>query len=134
VCSWLLGAPSVFSGDLSSLTPEQIARYRDRFDTIKRLQQTYDIYRHFQYSGVPEPTDTDWHWWGKLDEQGCGAVVVLRGSAGDGARAVNIPWVRPDKQYGVTALFSGRKLGDDGKIKLTLPPLGQEILELTTAQ
>lgn len=141
VCSWLMGIPSVYAGDLTTLTPENIERYRQRFDTIKRLARTYDIYRHFQYSGVPEPTDTDWHWWGKLNEAGCGAVVVLRGNGGEGERAVNIPWVRPERKYRVTALFAGQKLGvytgtrlQNGDLRLTLPRLGQEILELAPAE
>ena len=67
VCSWLMGTPSVYAGDLASLRPEQLAHYRERFAILKDLQSRYGIYRHFQFSGVPEPTDRDWHWWGKLN-------------------------------------------------------------------
>jgi hypothetical protein len=137
VCSWLMGAPTVFAGDLASLTPQQIDRYRNRFEIVKRLQKTYGIYGHFQYSGVPAPTDHDWHWWGKLNDEGCGAVVVIRGSEGPDERAINIPWVLPERTYRVTALFSGEFLGAftgadlrKGKLSLSLPPMGQEILEL----
>jgi len=140
VCSWLMGAPMVYSGDLSSLTPENIAHYAQRFDLVKRLQRTYDIYGYFEYSGVPAPTDTDWHWWGKLNDQGCGAVVVVRGSAGEASRAINIPWVQPERKYRVTALFAAKTLGDftgtqlrSGELSLALPTLGQEILELAPA-
>ncbi len=138
ICSWLMGAPTVYSGDLASLTDENIARYRKRFDTLKRLEQEYDIYRHFQYSGVPAPTDTDWHWWGKLNSRGCGAVVVIRGSMGADQREINIPWVQPDRQYKVRALFQEKDLGTfsgkqlaGGELKLELPTMGQEILELS---
>jgi len=137
VCSFLMGLPNVYQGQLSSLTPELIARYKTRFATIKRLQQQYGIYGHFQFSGVPEPTEQDWHWWGKLNAQGCGAVVVLRGTQGDAQRSINIPWVQPDEQYHVTALFSQAELGiftgkqlQDGALKLALGRLDQEILEL----
>ncbi|MGD0781885.1 MAG: hypothetical protein ABSA30_03390, partial [Candidatus Aminicenantales bacterium] len=65
ICSWLMGQPSVYAGDLASLSPENIAQYRKRFDLLNRLQNTYDIYHYFQFSGVPEPTDFSWHWWGK---------------------------------------------------------------------
>jgi hypothetical protein len=140
ICSWLMGAPTVFAGDLSSLTAEHILHYRKRFDLLKRLQKAYDIYGYFQYSGVPMPTDTDWHWWGKLNEEGLGAVVVLRGSAGEQERTINIPWAHPNKKYGVTLHFSGKKMGAfsgkeliDGKLKLSLPVYGQEILELAQA-
>ena len=137
VCSWLMGAPAVFAGDLASLTEENIKRYRQRFDLLRRLEKAYGIYRHFQYSGVPEPTDHDWHWWGKLNQGGYGAVVVIRGKQGKEERAVNIPWVLPDRDYQVNALlaekqvgrFSGKQL-QDGALHLQLPPLGQEILEL----
>jgi hypothetical protein len=137
VCSWLMGAPTVYAGDLASLSDENIARYRSRFDILKRLEATYGIYRRFQYSGVPAPTDSDWHWWGKLDARGCGAVVVLRGSGGNERRAINIPWAVPDATYQVTSLlvpgewgvFTGKQL-QDGGLTLPLPPLGQEILEL----
>lgn len=139
VCSWLMGAPTVFAGDLASLTPENLAHYRKRFDLLARLHKTYGIYGHFQYSGVPAPTDTDLHWWGKLNHEGCGAVVVIRGSGGSDEREINIPWVMPDRKYRVTALFSGKALGtfsgsdlQKGKLKLSLPVLGQEILELTS--
>ena len=139
VCSWLMGAPLLYSGDLASLTEDHITRYRNRFDTIKRLERTYGIYRYFQYSGVPAPTDNNWHWWGKLNGQGCGAVVVLRGSGGADSCSVNIPWVDPAARYTVTALFDGQKLGvftgtdlRAGKLSLVLPPLGQEILELSS--
>jgi len=137
VCSWLMGSPSVYAGDLASLTEENIARYRSRFALLKRLEATYGIYRHFQYSGVPAPTDTDWHWWGKLDARGCGAVVVLRGSSGAEKRAINIPWVDPHQTYTVTALFDntqrGRYTGKQlqaGELTLALPVFGQEIVEL----
>ncbi len=79
----------------------------------------------------------DWHWWGKLDEDGHGAVVVLRGSGGEGRRAINLPWVRSGERYRVTALFGQRELGtfDASQLQagelLELPPMGQEILELS---
>ena len=137
VCSWLMGAPTVFAGDLASLTGENVKHYRQRFDLLRRLATQYDIYRHFQFSGVPEPTDTDWHWWGKLNQDGAGAVVVIRGSQGENERPINMPWVRPDRPYEVTALLSGKTLGrfggkqlQEGALRLALPPLGQEILEL----
>lgn len=138
VCSWLMGSPSVFAGDLASLSEDHIKRYRRRFDLLKRLETDYGIYRHFQYSGVPAPTDIDWHWWGKLNERGLGAVVVMRGREGDEARAINIPWVRSEDHYRITAHFQGKGLGrftgrqlQDGDLHLKLPPLGQELLELS---
>ena len=140
ICSWLMGAPSVYAGDLASLTEENIARYRSRFDILKHLDATYGIYRRFQYSGVPAPTDTDWHWWGKLDPRGCGAVVVLRGNGGKDQQAINIPWVDPAATYKATALLQPRELGtftgarlQAGELTLALPLLGQEILELSRA-
>jgi len=140
VCSWLMGAPLVYASDLRSLTPENIAQYRKRFELLKRLQAAYGIYRYFQFSGVPAPTDTDWHWWGKLNPRGAGAVVVVRGSGGSGERQINVPWVLPKATYRVTALFAGRELGrysgsqlQSGILKLSLPPLGQEILEIAPA-
>jgi len=140
ICSWLMGAPTVFAGDLSSLTEENIQHYRKRFDLLKKLQAAYNIYHYFQYSGVPAPTETDWHWWGKINEKGYGVVVVVRGNAGEGARAINIPWVIAGKKYKVTALLSGKKAGShsgtqlqNGAIKLALPVFGQEILEVAPA-
>ena len=140
ICSWLLGAPSVYAGDLASLTEENIARYRSRFDLLKRLEADYGIYRHFQYSGVPAPTDTDWHWWGKLGKRGCGAVVVLRGSGGSAQRSINIPWVHADKRYKVATTLAPKELGlftgsqlQAGALTLALPVFGQEILELSPA-
>lgn len=137
ICSWLMGAPFVFAGDLKSLNAAQLARYHDRFSILKRLQSTYDIYRHFQYSGVPAPTDTDWHWWGKLNPNQEGAVVVMRGSQGSEKCAINIPWVDPNANYQVKALLADKSLGSfkgqdliDGKLTLSLPLFGQEILEL----
>lgn len=138
ICSWLMGAPTVFAGDLASLSDENIARYRDRFDHLKRLETAHGIYRRFQFSGVPSPTDTDWHWWGKLNKRGCGVVVVLRGAGGADQRVINIPWVDPAARYQVTALFSAKDLGtftgrqlQSGELSLSLPQLGQELLELT---
>ena len=128
--------PSVFAGDLASLTEENIACYRRLFTLLQRLEKDYGIYRHFQFSGVPAPTDTDWHWWGKLNGQGCGAVVVLRGREGADERAVNIPWVLPGSTYQVNALLANQSLGrftgkqlQDGALVLNLVPFGQEILE-----
>ena len=137
ICSWLMGAPATFAGDLASLTKENIDLYRLRFESLRRLEKDYDIYRHFQFSGVPEPTDTDWHWWGKLNRDGAGAVVVLRGSGGAEERAVNIPWVLPDRLYEVKPLlggqapgqFSGKEL-QEGAMRVRLPVFGQEILEI----
>ena len=136
IVSWLLGAPSVFSGDLATLSEENIGHYRRRFDLLKRLQADYDFYRQFQFSGVPEPTDTDWHWWGKLSSKG-GAVIVVRGAGGADERKVNIPWVDSQTKYQLTACFSGKPLGtftgrqlQNGALKLALPKFGQEIIEV----
>ncbi len=137
VASWLMGMPVCFSGDLRTLTEENIAHYRKRLEAVRRLGKLYGIYRHFQFSGVPEPTDVDWHWWGKLNAAGHGAVVVLRGSAGPASRQVNIPWVLSDATYRVTGLFSGKSYGTvsgqslrDVGIRVELPVYGQELLEL----
>jgi hypothetical protein len=137
ICSWLMGAPLSYSGDLGSLTEENIECYRSRFDMLERLQNEYWIYSHFQFSGVPAPTDEDWHWWGKLNPQGCGAVIVLRGSEGEESRKINIPWVHSKKKYRLKGLFSGKELGEfsgkqlqEGKLTLSLEKFGQEIIEL----
>ena len=89
---------------------------------------------------MPEPTDVDWHWWGKLDPAGHGAVVALRGSGGPAFRQVNIPWVRRDASYRVTGLFSGKAYGvasgrtlRESGIRIDLPVYGQELLELAPA-
>ena len=141
ITSWLMGAPQTFAGDLSSLTPENISRYRERFQMLARLESTYGIYEHFEFSGVPAPTDMDWHWWGKLNEKGEGAVVVLRGNAGADSRQLVIPWVVPGRRYQVKALFARKDLGTftsrdliKGKLRLELPHYGQEILELSATQ
>ncbi|MBI5387769.1 MAG: hypothetical protein HZA90_24165 [Verrucomicrobia bacterium] len=141
VVSWLMGAPLVFSGDLSTLSDRHLAHYKKRFALVNRPHQSWDIYRHFQFSGVPAPTDDDWHWWGKLNDAGCGAVVVVRGRAGAERRAINIPWVKPDRQYAVSALFSERRLGSfsgrqlqSAGVELSLPVYGQEILEVAKVQ
>lgn len=137
IVSWLMGAPLNFSGDLCTLSEVNIAHYRQRFDLLKRLQERYDIYRHFQFSGVPPPTDEDWHWWGKLNNAGYGAVVVLRGKGGKERRMVNIPWVERSRRYRLTTSLSGTEIGEfsgkdlqDNGIALSLPPLGQEIIEV----
>ena len=137
VASWLMGMPVCFSGDARTLTEENIAHYRKRWDAVKRLEREYGIYKRFQFSGVPEPTDVDWHWWGKLNAKGYGAVLVVRGSGGASARAVNIPWVQRDVSYRVVGLFSGRSYGvregralQDVGIRIELPVYGQEMLEL----
>lgn len=141
IASWLMGAPQTFAGDLNSLTPENISRYRERFQMLARLESAYGIYQHFQFSGVPAPTEVDWHWWGKLSEKGEGAVVVLRGSGGSDSRQIVIPWVIPGRRYQLRALFSGKDLGTfngrdliKGKLMLELPHYGQEIVELSAAQ
>lgn len=137
VCSWLMGAPTVFAGDLASLTEENILHYRKRFDLLKRLQEQYNIYKYFQYSGVPAPIDTDWHWWGKLNAEGEGVVVVIRGNGGSDSRKINIPWVNAKTKYRLRSLFSEKELGKftgaqlkEGALTLSLPLYGQEIIEL----
>ncbi len=139
VASWLMGMPVCFSGDSRTLTADQISHYRKRLEAVKRLQSAYGIYRHFQFSGVPEPTDVDWHWWGKLNQDGYGAVVVLRGSGGEARRPVNIPWVRSQRTYRVSGLFSGKSYGVlqgqalQSGLLVELPTHGQELLELAPA-
>ena len=140
VCSWLMGAPAVFAGDLASLTEANIQRYRQRFDLLRRLEKAYGTYRNFQFSGVPEPTDRDWHWWGKLNSDGYGAVVVMRGSQGSDKRAINVPWGSPERTYQVNRVLAEKSLGcfsgkqlQDGAVRLQLAPFGQEILELKPA-
>jgi hypothetical protein len=124
VASWLMGMPVCFSGDARTLSEENILHYRKRLDQVKLLEKTWGIYRSFQFSGAPEPTDVDWHWWGKLGPQGYGAVVV-------------VPWVRRDRSYRVTGLFAAKPYGDitgaelqDSGILMDLPVYGQEILEI----
>ncbi len=138
VCSWLMGAPLSYSGDLTSLTEENIERYKDRFEKLEALQKKYGIYSYFQYSGVPAPTDEDWHWWGKLNPEGCGVVVVLRGNSGEESRKINIPWVVADKIYQVKGLFLEKDFGifngkqlQEGMLTISLDTYGQEILELS---
>ncbi len=137
ICSWLMGMPSVYAGDLLSLTPENIAHYRKRFDLLKSLETKFGIYRYYQYSGVPPPTDIGWHWWGKLNGNQEGVVVVLRGFLGRRHKRINIPWVDPDTSYKVTACFQERPIGtftgkylQVGRLKITLPRWGQEILKI----
>jgi hypothetical protein len=137
LCSWLMGGPSVYAGDLASLSEENRDTYRDGFSLLEDLNKKYGIYEHFQYSGVPLPTDTDWHWWGKLNEDGHGAVVVMRGSGGDEKRQIHVPWVNPEGKYRIRLCFSGKEPGIysgrelvAGKLSLTLPVYGQEIIEL----
>lgn len=139
VCSWLTGAPLSFSGDLTSLSPENIERYRFLFSALQDLEQKYGIYSCYQYSGVPALTDEDWHWWGKLNSEGLGAVVILRGGAGDPERKINIPWVNPGETYYLKGLLSGKDPGrfsgkqlQKGDLKIALEPYGQEIIEIST--
>jgi hypothetical protein len=141
VASWLMGMPVCFSGDARTLSQANIEQYRKRFDAVKRLQDTYGIYKYFQFSGVPEPTDVDWHWWGKLNAKGFGAVVVVRGTGGAGRRMVNIPWVSREASYRLVGLFSGKAYGafsgavlQDAGIPIELPANGQELLELAPAR
>ncbi|MBN2151861.1 MAG: hypothetical protein JW839_10470 [Candidatus Lokiarchaeota archaeon] len=137
VCSWLMGIPSVYAGDLSSLTEENIAHYKARFDMVAALQEKHGIFRYFQYSGVPGPTDVGWHWWGKLNPEGSGVVVVMRGHLGLPSRRINVPWVPGGKRFKVTALFAQKELGTfsseelkGGRLRLPLARLSQEILEI----
>jgi hypothetical protein len=141
ICSWLMGQPSVFAGDLVSLTPENIEHYQKRFQLLKELQSKYDIFHHFQYSGVPEPTDWGWHWWGKLNPNSEGAVVILRGQFGAGSQAISIPWVITDNKYHIFARLIDKDLGiltgtelQQGKLILSLPRWGQEILEIAAVK
>ncbi len=90
---------------------------------------------------MPEPTDSDWNWWGKLNQDGYGAVVVLRGSGGESRRTINIPWVTDDQTYCVTSLLDGKQLGNftgrqlqQGAVEMALPVYGQDILELALPQ
>lgn len=140
ICSWLMGAPRVFSGDLDGLTEQNISHYKKRFDLLERLEKEHNIYNHYQYSGVPAATDDDWHWWGKLNDRTEGVVVVMRGKKGADARAVNIPWVDPEKSYKVkfflndkpSQIMTGKDL-QSGKLRLKLSAYGQEIIELVLA-
>ncbi len=109
---------------------------RKNHQLLKRLQTDYDIYRHFLFSGVPAPTDEDWHWWGKLSPKG-GAVVVVRGTGGLSERKINIPWVPAGAKYQLTARLADKPLGSftgkqlqNGALRLALPQLGQEIVEV----
>jgi len=52
-----MGAPNVFDGDLFSLWVENRRVYREGFSRLERLNWEYGIYKKFQYSGVPEPTE-----------------------------------------------------------------------------
>ncbi|MGZ4987335.1 MAG: hypothetical protein ACXWBP_04765, partial [Limisphaerales bacterium] len=77
-----------------------------------------------------------WHWWGKLGPRG-GAVVVVRGSGGANERKINIPWVEARTKYQLRACFGDKPLGvftgkqlQNGALKLALPAIGQEIIEV----
>ncbi len=138
VCSFLMGAPVVYAGDLLSLTPENINHYSKRFNLLKELHGKYNIYRNFQFSGVPQPTEEDWHWWGKLNENHEGVVIVIRGSKGEEQRQINIPWVVSNRNYSIKQLFTEMVLGtysgkelQEGIIQLSLSPFGQDILQVS---
>jgi hypothetical protein len=67
-----------------------------------------------------------------------GAVIVLRGSAGDQERKINIPWVKPEQKYYLRALLGGKNLGwfsgkqlQKGDLKIVLQPFEQEIIEIS---
>ena len=86
---------------------------------------------------MPEPTDSDWHWWGKLDDRGSGVVVVVRGSGGEDRRVVNIPWVQPATKYRLVGVFSGKRYGvllrkqlQERGVSVALPVFGQKLLEI----
>ena len=86
---------------------------------------------------MPAPIDTDWHWWGKLNAEGEGVVVVIRGNGGSDSRKINIPWVNAKTKYRLRSLFSEKELGKftgaqlkEGALTLSLPLYGQEIIEL----
>lgn len=135
LCSWLMGVPAVYAGDLASLSPENIQTYKEGFALLERLNENYTIYENFQFSGVPAPTDTDWHWWGKLNDKGHGAVVVLRGQGGVPKQKINIPWVHPESKYRVSLAFSKKSLGNysgrdlkRGILEISLDQLSQEII------
>jgi hypothetical protein len=137
IASWLMGMPVCYSGDARTLTEANIQHYRKRLDEVKRLEKSYGIYKRFQFSGAPEPTDTDWHWWGKLNADGYGAVPVIRGGEGAPQRTVNVPWVRTEKRYEVRGLFSGKRYGvfagrqlQETGVVVSLPAYGQELLEI----
>ncbi|MBI4892192.1 MAG: hypothetical protein HY821_16310 [Acidobacteria bacterium] len=139
VASWLMGAPVCYSGDARTLTEANIAHYAKRLAEVERLEKRYGIYKRFQFSGVPEPTDIDWHWWGKLTGAGEGAVVVVRGgTTSTDERVVNIPWVQRARRYNVAGLFSGKAYGEwtgaqlqDAGVRVALGVYGSEVLELT---
>ncbi|MBD3186470.1 hypothetical protein GF325_06555 [Candidatus Bathyarchaeota archaeon] len=142
VCSWLMGIPSVYAGDLSTLTERNIDHYRKRLNLLRSLHDQHGIYKYFQFSGVPSPTRFGWHWWGKLNPRGEGVVVVMRGRFNlfKKKARINIPWVNPGKTYEVSSLFKtpspGTFTGDElqqGRLRLALPRAGQEILELRLA-
>ena len=125
-----MGAPLNFSGDLATLSDENIAHYRRRFDLLKRLQQQYDIYRHFQFSGVPAPTDEDWHWWGKLNPAGYGAVVVLRGSGGAESRAINVPWVEAEAPLSCDGVLACRESWNSDRRRIASARRGNPVVAL----
>ena len=61
----------------------------------------------------------------------------LHVDTGADERPLNIPWLRPGGKYRLTACFADKPLGtftgkqlQQGALKLTLPPLGQEIVEV----
>ncbi len=63
---------------------------------------------------------------------------MIRGRGGEDQRAINIPWVRNDRRYHLTARFQEKELGtltgqqlQAGHLRISLPPFSQEILELS---
>jgi len=66
---------------------------------------------------------------------------VVRGGRGAERRAINVPWVKPDRRYVVVASFGEQRLGtfagrqlQSAGVEIALPVYGQEILELTPGQ
>lgn len=73
-----------------------------------------------------------------MNENGEGALVVLRGATGNENQKINIPWVNAEASYHLKALFSGKELGSysgkqlqEGEILLALDRMGQEIVEVS---
>ncbi len=57
----------------------------------------------------------DWHWWGKVNAKGFGALVILPGSAEARSRSINVPWVREDCPLMAFSLYTSRKMTAGGR-------------------
>jgi alpha-galactosidase len=105
-----IGSCPLLLGDLRSLTPEQIAWYREKIHWHQHLRRTVQLAESFFPLGSwRQPSVVDWDGFARLSRSGDGLIVLFRNDSGAAQARVRLP-LPGDDRYRLKSILTDKPL------------------------